>query len=667
MPATTRRILTAVTMTASLAAQNVQGNSNAHSFTTHQTGTFGLFAANDQAVGKELWKLDLLSNTTSIVADIRPGAVGSNPTGMTFLGPDYVFAADNGATGDELWRSDGTTASLVLDINPTGSSYPREFTVVGTRVFFVANDGLTGDELWQYDGTTASLVADINPIGGSKPRSLTAFQGVLLFSADDGFSGPELWRTDGTAAGTALIADISPGPKGSLPAELTQVSATTVAFVANDGIAGAELWRTDGITAVQLADIFPGANGSAPSNLTRHLSRVYFAATSPTNGRELWVTDGATTQLFADIQPGVGGSDPRELVSDGFLDLWFTADDGPNGNEIWRSVGLTGPPIRITNLVPGTGSLEPRSLTPTGNIGEIAFVDRAFTPSLWTASAFGSTTTLQRTYRNGPVGMASHRNIFGAGLIFTADDGLGMEPYRFTVTGPQIIADIAPPPSEDRPDIDLHAAPDTLSITICMENGDPGGVGVIAVAPNISAPISLPAVIAGNVLIQPPVFTSIVLLDGTGAGCFTTNIPLPVTTAELAAQGFGLYPSTPSIRATDLGAFGVTSLSSVPMFTGDTRVVGVFNDKDHRYEIGLKLPPLPSSGRHPTGKFRVRHRKGQGAASMLTDVPGNAFDYQGYETDLFFEGSTVLEEIEGIELWFIDSEGSEQFVWRSYC
>jgi ELWxxDGT repeat protein len=60
------------------------------------------------------------------------------------------FAARDGTSGRELWASDGTEAGTnqVADINPTGSSSPRDFVDSGSNVFFSATDGTHGFEPW---------------------------------------------------------------------------------------------------------------------------------------------------------------------------------------------------------------------------------------------------------------------------------------------------------------------------------------------------------------------------------------------------------------------------------------------------------------------------------------------------------------------------------------
>lgn len=55
----------------------------------------------------------------------------------------------------EPWASDGTTEGTleVADINPDGSSLPRDFVKLGQRILFSADDGEHGRELWSMRTT----------------------------------------------------------------------------------------------------------------------------------------------------------------------------------------------------------------------------------------------------------------------------------------------------------------------------------------------------------------------------------------------------------------------------------------------------------------------------------------------------------------------------------
>ncbi|MCF8381374.1 MAG: T9SS type A sorting domain-containing protein, partial [Bacteroidales bacterium] len=70
-------------------------------------------------------------------------------------------------------------------------------------------DGTNGLEIWTYDGTTASMLKDINQkvgAGDSKPAGFKEVDGLLFFVADDS-TGVKLWVTDGTAEHTMSVAN----------------------------------------------------------------------------------------------------------------------------------------------------------------------------------------------------------------------------------------------------------------------------------------------------------------------------------------------------------------------------------------------------------------------------------------------------------------------------
>ena len=108
------------------------------------------FTALSNETGRELWSLQGSGADPGLVRDIRAGTQGSAPSQLfSYLGKLY-FVADDGSSGTEIWRSSGSqqTTQLAFEINPTGSSQPREFTLVGDKIYVLADDGFRGLEIW---------------------------------------------------------------------------------------------------------------------------------------------------------------------------------------------------------------------------------------------------------------------------------------------------------------------------------------------------------------------------------------------------------------------------------------------------------------------------------------------------------------------------------------
>jgi ELWxxDGT repeat protein len=122
---------------------------------------------------------------------------------------------------------------------------------------------------------------------------------------------------------------------------------TVTLMVLSDGVHGAELWATDGTPGGThlLKDINPGAADSNINGLTVINDVAYFQADDTTNGMELWRSDGTTagTHIVVNIGPGnasIGGSfiyGAPQTTADNIL--YFSADGGSAGVELWRSDG----------------------------------------------------------------------------------------------------------------------------------------------------------------------------------------------------------------------------------------------------------------------------------------------------------------------------------------
>ena len=457
-----------------------------------------LFRANDGVTGLELWRSDGTALGTSLVRDIRPG-IGTDDARVgslaVFAGQVY-FGADDGLTGRELWRSDGTAAGTerVADIAPgLAGGDPQELTVAGGNLFFRARRASDGEELWRSNGTTTERVADIDPgSAGSRPRELAPVGSRLYFSADDGVDGREPWFSGGV--GAIQLEDINPGGHSS-PREFTDLAGLAL-FSADNGN-GRELWVSAGTElTTEIRDLAP-AGGSNPAELTVVGNRAFFRADDGSNGPELWVAGGTTfsnltARQVTDIRSGADGSSPRELTAfDGRL--FFTADDGVTGRELWVSDGSAGGTRLLVQIEAGPDDGQIRDLTPVG--GQLFFVARneVAGEELWVTDGTAAGTRLAADIRIGPAGSNPSRlSAVGDTLVFAADDGrAGTELWRSdgTAAGTERLDSINPdgaaeigtpvtlgdtvffPADDDRTGTELWAA------TVAGE-GSGGGIGI---------------------------------------------------------------------------------------------------------------------------------------------------------------------------------------------
>ncbi len=390
------------------------------------------------------------------------------------LGGIVLFTVADGIHGQELWRTDGTAGGtwLVKDICPGACpSGPQGLTAAGGRLFFIANDGVHGSELWTTDGTFAGtvMVEEIQPgLAGSAGTPLGGVGGLLLFPAGDDATGRELWVSDGTAAGTHLLADLEPGPAGSDPEPIAG-DGTRIFFSATTAAEGRELWVTDGTAAGTgiVEDIRPGGDGSiflqppVPWARWAALSggRLFFLADDGTHGSELWVSDGtaAGSQLVEDIEPGSESSSPFRMVAFGG-GILFQARTTAEGYELWTSDGTEAGTQLVKDIYPGTDGSQIGEMTAAGAQVFFTAVDGTHGKELWRTDGTEAGTQLVEDIAPGGddgllvFGLASLTALgdLDDDLLFFAQDAAhGTELWKSdgTPAGTDLLADIVPGPA----------------------------------------------------------------------------------------------------------------------------------------------------------------------------------------------------------------------------
>jgi ELWxxDGT repeat protein len=358
------------------------------------------------------------------VADIAPGALGGGASYLTVFNDTLYFRASDSVSGTELWQFDGATASVAADIRPgSGSSSPAFLAPYAGQLYFNAQGPAGGaPRLWRFDGTTAEQAPD--PVGqnAQNPEDLIAYGGRLFYRAFRSGLGLELWKFDGT---TQTPLDLFPGSGSSLPKEFIEYNGQLYMNVLNQ-----ELHRLNASQSgvVQVTNI-GGGNGGSPEHPALFDGQIYFSANDFVHGRELWRFDGATAELAADIVPGgeFDSSSPTGLTAyDG--GLYFSADNGVDGFELWRFDGTSATMVANVNATPMEPGVDPVHHSNPSDLvvfdGKLYFAadDGVHGRELW--SYDGATARMVADIWPGPIGSeVASMTIYRDGLYFQANDG----------------------------------------------------------------------------------------------------------------------------------------------------------------------------------------------------------------------------------------------------
>jgi len=131
----------------------------------------------------------------------------------------------------------------------------------------------------------------------------------------------------------------------------------TLFFRANAVAKGYELWMVNGGIATIVKDINPGLPGSLPESLTNVNGMLLFTATDGVNGTELWKSDGteAGTIMVKDstIANNNNAFKPTQLTNINGT-LFFNGYTQAANRELWKSDGTEAGTVMVKDLVPGS-------------------------------------------------------------------------------------------------------------------------------------------------------------------------------------------------------------------------------------------------------------------------------------------------------------------------
>lgn len=349
--------------------KTTSGSSYPYAFTPTPDSSKLLFVASDPQYGTELRITDGTETGTHVVKDLFKGSFSSSPFLLiNFQNKIWFFAnildTSNHTTSDvrtitKLCKTDGTKAGTKIlslpaleafFVNQTG--YVQALQAATDLLYMLLYNFSTSTfELWRTDGTDAGTYALLTNMPSYYTMSLKAVGDKLFFTNYDFTYGFELFVTDGTVAGTKLVKDIAPGFNNSYFFNFTAFK--NKLYFADDYGYGPFLWSSDGTSA--------GTNLVKPSIITyssfaQANDKLFFSAINKVgNGTELYANDGTKTYLVKDIYRGPGSSGIYNLTSGDTL-VYFLADDGKHGTEIWKSNGTKHGTRLVKDITPDVGS-----------------------------------------------------------------------------------------------------------------------------------------------------------------------------------------------------------------------------------------------------------------------------------------------------------------------
>jgi ELWxxDGT repeat protein len=443
---------------------------------------------------RELWRVDGAGTSAEPVHDFQPANDGSGPSAQVVLENRLLFFSLVGRELSQLFSSDGTAAGTAA-IGPPGyeTAFDTEspffrpqshlLTRAGGEAFF---NGFRASRFWATDGTregtrtvkpgasfyvSFGMTAPIGLVGGG--FVFGANLGLDVHACDSGDLEP--WIRDGR--GTRQLVNLNPFEFESSQPQCDKLDASSAPgpgvvvgrialFPADDLVHGRELFATDGtkegtrLVADLNRNLEPNPEfyphhpeygpelagvGSDPSDLARAGSNVFFVADDGRTGRELWVTNGTRrgTRRVADLVRGRASSSPHDLVAVGDA-LYFFAPHG-SGDGLYKSDGTRQGTVLVSDL---SGGSQARELSLVrGKLFFAAFLRETGT-ELWTSEGTAATTRGVADLRPGPRG-SQPQNLKAVGdrVVFAAEDGTsGLEPWSSdgTAEGTLRWGDIAP-------------------------------------------------------------------------------------------------------------------------------------------------------------------------------------------------------------------------------
>ncbi len=311
----------------------------------------------------EYLSLDTTSKNLTTLSTSGVSSFSNNQVGV-FNGFSYFYKMNSTPViSTTLYKTDGVNTAVTVKSFLQFDDI-HDFTEVNGELFFI----LGSNELWKSDGTEAGtvLLKIFSGFAGTSgnfegSKNLIAYNNKLFFVADDG-EGRELWVSDGTVPGTVILKDLDSTIASSNPTEFNIINGKLL-FLSSEAAGSTDgVWVSDGsaIGTQRIASVsvntdvnYYDGKPTAVSMFVDSLNLMFFTANDGSNGSEIWVTDGTPTgtKMVMDINPS-GDSEPAMFrPGNGFL--IFSAQDADFRARLWKTDGTETGTTMIKDINPG--------------------------------------------------------------------------------------------------------------------------------------------------------------------------------------------------------------------------------------------------------------------------------------------------------------------------
>lgn len=264
-----------------------------------------------------------------------------------------------------------------------------------------------------------------------RPRFLTEYDGLLFFCAEDSDGKEWLWSTDGITT-VKYIGSATEDHPGTQPHSLTVLNDQLIfsAVYQEGGDWNRELFKFDGTEPVLIKNINPNGE-SAPGygdpgifDFGKLNDKLYFTADNGSVGSELWTTDGTEggTHLVANIALQLDHSYAHSFVEYNGK-LLFTARYDYFDRGLHITDGTTNGTGLVKDINSGSGHTQIRELTEFNNKIYFAASGDSSENELWVTDGTESGTQMVKNIGSLSYGSKpSDLTVYNGKLYFSAID-----------------------------------------------------------------------------------------------------------------------------------------------------------------------------------------------------------------------------------------------------